>query len=91
MRKSNPGHIGERQVLSPLGQPCHLALMALMVGLQVLMTSVFRVVMIVVFLVVTVLLASADSGLVIMALVLMMMIVPAAHIAMMVLVMVMWL
>ena len=23
MRKSNPGHIGGRQVLSPLGQPCH--------------------------------------------------------------------
>ena len=23
VRKSNPGHIGERQVLSPLGQPCH--------------------------------------------------------------------
>ena len=57
---------------------------------EFLMTSVFRVVMLVVFLVVTVLLASANSGLVIMALVLMM-IVPAAHIAMMVLVMVMWL
>ena len=24
VRKSNPGHIGGRQVLSPLGQPCHL-------------------------------------------------------------------
>ena len=23
VRKSNPGHIGGRQVLSPLGQPCH--------------------------------------------------------------------
>ena len=68
-----------------------IAIMALVVGLRVLMTSVFRVVLIVVFLVVTVLLASADSGLVIMRLVLMMMIVPAANIAMMVSVMVMWL
>ena len=25
VRKSNPGHIGGRQVLSPLGQPCHQA------------------------------------------------------------------
>ena len=24
VRKSKPGHIGGRQVLSPLGQPCHL-------------------------------------------------------------------
>ena len=25
VRKSNPGHIGGRQVLSPIGQPCHHA------------------------------------------------------------------
>ena len=29
VRKSNPGHIGGRQVLSPLGQPCHQCLMKL--------------------------------------------------------------